>query len=63
MENVRLWSATLRREDSRWRVEPGDAKGADRAFRLLAEYMDAEPDAGWRLETRGDTSGWHVWTR
>lgn len=63
MENVRLWSASLRKEDSRWRVEPGDAKGVERAFRLLQEYVESEPRAGWRLETRGQSSDWHIWTR
>lgn len=51
--NVRLWSAAMHKEDSRWTVRPGDAAAVSRAFRLLAEYREAEPRMGWRLETRG----------
>jgi hypothetical protein len=27
--------------------------------RVLAEHQTAEPDAGWRLETRGLSRPWH----
>lgn len=61
--NVRLWSTTLHREDSRWTVKPGDVAGVERAWRLLAEYQASEPRSGWRLETRGTESAWHTWNR
>jgi hypothetical protein len=26
----------------------------------LAEYQSSEPDSGWKLQTRGDSVGWHA---
>ena len=62
MENMRLWSTVLRREDSKWTLREIDAAGLARAHKLLAEYQDAEPSAGWILETRGTVASWHKFT-
>ena len=59
MENMRLWSKSQRREDSRWTLRENDAAGLAWARKLLAEYRDAEPGAGWTLETRGTVADWH----
>lgn len=30
-------------------------------IKLLKEYRDSEPDAGWKLETRGYGTEWHIY--
>lgn len=58
--NVRLVDS-MGRVDSSWRVLPSDQNGVRRSFELLAEYRREEPDAEWRLETRGEIADWHSW--
>ncbi len=59
--NVRLVSA--HGDDERWVMQPDDTAARERAIALLEEYNALEPDAGWRLETRGTIAGWHTWVQ
>jgi hypothetical protein len=45
-----------------WFVRPDEWPISQKAARIRAELAAAqaeEPEAGWRLETRGEITGWH----
>jgi len=44
-----------------WFVEPGNEAKMARIRRDFEEARAEEPDAGWRLQTRGTEAGWHDW--
>lgn len=58
--NVRLMNA-LHEDGGEFYVAPGDAKALAYVKAMLAECREAEPRAGWYLETRGTETTWHRW--
>ena len=55
MTTLRLYNA-LRENGGEWFA----AAVTEYHRRLLADYQQDEPRAGWRLQTRGEVSGaWH----
>lgn len=65
MPNARLYCPATGEAVSFF-VDPHLSESAHRSYvaRLVRErddYRAAEPNAGWRLESRGEVVGWHAW--
>ena len=62
MTNLRFW----RPAQNGWPAESGGEFASPpwtlaAVKRTLAALRAEEPAAGWRLETRGSASDWHIW--
>lgn len=42
-------------------ADPEDVSRVAYVKKEFSEIVGLEPDAGWRLETRGTIAGWHRW--
>lgn len=49
------------RADGEWYCAPDDKARLAHVRKVLAEYQEAEPARGWKLQCRGTANDWHDW--